>query len=116
MKILNQLLIIFTYSILGDIIAKLLPFPIPGSIIGLVLLFFSLKYKLVKLAQIEESGNWLKNNMGIMFVPLSVGIMNYFDLLSQYWLTLIVIIIFSTSLTYLVAAKVAEYSSKGESL
>lgn len=116
MKILSQLLIIFTYSIFGDFITKLLPFPIPGSIIGLLLLFLSLKFNLIKLSQIEVSGNWLKNNMGILFVPLSVGIMNYFDLLSEYWLTLIVIMFVSTTLTYLIAAKVAEHTIKGESL
>lgn len=116
MKILSQLLIIFSYSILGDFIASVLPFPIPGSIIGLILLFLSLKYKFLKLSQIEKSGNYLKNNMGILFVPISVGIMNYFDLLSQHWFTIVFIMIVSTILTYLVAAKVAEYSIKGESI
>ena len=116
MKILSQLLIIFTYSILGDFISKILPFPIPGSIIGLLLLFLSLKFNLIKLNRIEESGNWLKNNMGILFVPLSVGIMNYFELLSQYWFKVLVIMLISTTLTYLVAAKTAEYIIKGESL
>lgn len=115
MKILNQLLIIFSYSILGDLISNLLPFPIPGSILGLILLFLSLKYKIITLSQIEESGNYLKNNMGIMFVPLTVGIMDYFELLSQHWFNIILIVFFSTSLTYLVAAKVAEFSIKGES-
>ena len=115
MKILSQLLIIFTYSILGDFISNLLPFPIPGSVLGLILLFLSLKFKIIKLSQIETSGNFLKNNMGIMFVPLAVGIMNYFELLSQHWLSILLVMIVSTSLSYGVAAKVAEYSIKGES-
>lgn len=116
MKLITQLLIIFTYSILGDVLANLLPFPIPGSIIGLLLLFFSLKFEILKLSQIEESGTWLKNNMGILFVPLSVGIMNYFDILSEHWLNILIIIFVSTTATYFIAGKVAQHSIKGEQL
>lgn len=116
MKILTQLLIIFSYSILGDFIAPILPLPIPGSIVGLILLFLSLKFQVLKLDQIELSGNYLKNNMGILFVPLSVGIMNYFDLLSQYWFVILLITIISTILTYLLAAKTAEFSIRGEKI
>lgn len=116
MKLLTQILIIFSYSIVGDLLVKILPFPIPGSIIGLLLLFFSLKAGLIKLSQIEETGNWLKNNMAILFVPLSVGIMNYFDILKNHWIVIILIILVSTTATYLIAAKVAEAFIKGEKL
>lgn len=116
MKLLTQVLIIFSYSIVGDLLSKFLPFPIPGSILGLLLLFFSMKMGFIKLSQIEETGNWLKNNMAILFVPLSVGIMNYFDILKDHWINIIVIILLSTTATYLIAAKIAEASIKGEQI
>ncbi|CAM3645519.1 CidA/LrgA family protein [Erysipelothrix urinaevulpis] len=114
MKILEQLLIIFIFSIIGDLISSVLPFPIPGSIIGLILLFVSLNLKLLKLEDISGSGEWLKNNMAILFVPLSVGIMNYFDLLIDNAIALTLITVLSTLVTYFVSAKVSEYILKKE--
>lgn len=114
MKTLEQLLIIFLFSIVGDLISSILPFPLPGSIIGLVLLYIALKTKLIETQQIDDSAQWLKSNMAILFVPLSVGIMNYFDILIDNALALVLIIIISTILTYISSAKISEQVIKKE--
>ena len=47
MKLYVQLTIIFTISLIGEIISDGLHLPIPGSMIGLLILFLLLQFKLV---------------------------------------------------------------------
>lgn len=114
MNILVQFFIILVYSFVGDIIHTTFNLPIPGSIIGLVLLFISLKTKILKLESIERAGNWLKSNMALLFVPITVGIMPYFNVIQKNWVEVTLIMVISTIITYLVTAFIAEYILKKE--
>lgn len=109
MNLLIQALIIFGISYVGDVIASVLPFPLPGSIIGLVLLFSALSFKIIKLKDIEGFGNWLKDHMAFFFVPLTVGIMVEFELLKEVYGDLIIVMFITTALTYLSVAKYVEW-------
>lgn len=107
MKQLKQLLIIILFTLLGTFIANLIPINIPGSVVGLVMLYVALEIKLIKLDQIKETGDWLKNNMAFLFVPLSVGLMNDFGILKANLLNLTIIMIVSTLLTMVAVLIVA---------
>lgn len=107
MKQLKQLLIIILFTLLGAFIANLIPINIPGSVVGLVMLYVALEIKLIKLDQIKETGDWLKNNMAFLFVPLSVGLMNDFGILKANLLNLTIIMIVSTLLTMVAVLIVA---------
>lgn len=107
MKQLKQLLIITLFTISGSFIANLIPVNIPGSVVGLILLYIALEVKLIKLEQIKETGDWLKNNMAFLFVPLSVGLMNDFGILKANLLNLTIIMIVSTLLTMVAVLIVA---------
>ena len=95
MRIIKQLFWIFLFSILGEAISILLMrfVEIPGSVIGMILLFLALHFNWLKMEQVEEVGNWLTENMAIFFVPAGVGLMTNFDLLADVWLQLLVIMI-----------------------
>ena len=71
---------------------------IPGSVIGMVLLFFALHFKWLNLNQVEEVGTWLTDNMAIFFVPAGVGLMTNFDVLAEVWLQLLIIMIVTTAI------------------
>lgn len=104
MKLLKQILILFGLSFLGDSLTNALSLPIPGSIIGLVVLFILLYTKTLKVEDVEDVGVWLKNNMAFFFVPATVGIMTYLDILKTTWVEVLIIVIISTLVTYLVTA------------
>lgn len=110
MDIIRQITIIFFFTFLGDGIQKLTNLAMPGSIIGLLLLFLSLKTKLIKLEDIQKTGSFLQKNMAILFVPVSVGLLNYLDVLKMHGLPLLIIIFISTAITYVLTAKFSEYS------
>lgn len=115
MEILFQILIIFGFAFIGDSITSLFQLPIPGSIIGLVGLFLALQFKIVKLERIETVGNWLKNNLAFLFVPPTVGIMAYFDVLKTSWLDILIVLMVSTLVTYFVTGKIAQVLNRKDS-
>ena len=70
----------------------------PASVIGLVLLFILLSAGVVKLRQVEGVGTALTNNIGFLFVPAGVSVINSLPLLSQHPILIILLIIISTLL------------------
>ena len=84
MKLYVQLMIIFSISIIGEGISSVFHLPIPGSIIGLILLFLALQFKLLRLRHVSMVGNFLLANMTILFLPPAVGIMDKFHVIAPY--------------------------------
>lgn len=93
MRIIKQLLWIFFFSLLGEILSSLIAniVAIPGSVIGMVMLFLALHFNFLEMEQVDEVGTWLTDNMAIFFVPAGVGLMTNFDVLAQSWLQLLII-------------------------
>ena len=104
MKLLKQLALIAGFSVVGEIISYLLKeilgIFIPGSLIGMIILFILLTTKLIKYDFVDDVGEFFVNNMGFFFVPVAVSIMNYFGILAPIWLKLLLIIIISFFLTF----------------
>lgn len=98
MRQLKQLFWIFLFSFIGEFLSLVSPVAIPGSVIGMVLLFIALHFKWIKLKQVEEVGNWLTYNMAIFFVPAGVGLMTNFGILGDIWWQLLVTIFVTTAL------------------
>jgi len=108
MKLYVQLMIIFMISLVGEGISSVFPLPVPGSIIGLVLLFLALQFKLLRLRHISMVGNFLLANMTILFLPPAVGIMDKFQVIAPYLLPIILIILGAIVLNVCVIAVVVQ--------
>ena len=95
MKIIKQFFWIFLFSLLGEGTSILISnfVAIPGSVIGMILLFVALHFNWLKLSQVDEVGTWLTDNMAIFFIPAGVGLMTNFDLLADVWLQLLIIMV-----------------------
>ncbi len=57
--------------------------PIPGGVLGLLLFFAALTAGLVKLQWVERAANLLLRHMVLLFVPLTVGLMEMGHVLSR---------------------------------
>ena len=75
MKYLRQFLLILFISFLGEVLKYLLPFPIPASIYGMVLLFIGLLSGIIKMEAVRDVGKFLIEIMPVMFIPAGVGLM-----------------------------------------
>ena len=83
---IRQILIIFGCLAVGELIVSLTGVKIPSSIIGMVLLTFLLKIKLIKLSWVEGIADLLTKNLAFFFIPPGVAIMVYFNVLENaFW-------------------------------
>lgn len=110
MRIIKQLLWIFLFSLLGEILSSVISniVAIPGSVIGMVLLFLALHFNVIKMEQVDEVGTWLTDNMAIFFVPAGVGLMTNFDVLAQSWLQLLIIMVVTCGAMMLFVGKLVQ--------
>ena len=110
MKIIKQLSWIFLFSLIGEVLSILIAsfIAIPGSVIGLVLLFLALQMNVLKVEQVDEVGTWLTSNMGIFFVPAGVGLMTNFGVLADTWWQLLIIMVVTTILMMIFVGKVVQ--------
>ena len=81
---------------MGEILNRIIPFPIPASIYGLVIMFLALKIGIVKINKVQKTGNFLIDVMPIMFVPPGVAVLETLDVLQSCYIQLIMILIVST--------------------
>lgn len=88
-------IILVTYAI-GVYISSWLPFPLPGSVIGMLLLFIALCTRLIRLDQVESASGFLLDNLAFFFLPAGVGLLAYTTLLQSVGLPLLVVTLVTT--------------------
>lgn len=111
LKILNQYLIIMVCLIAGECISELLHIlhiPIPGNVIGMVILLAALLSGIVKLEHVEKAANTLIKNLSLFFVPAGAGIMMYFNIISKFAAAIIIATFLSTFLVLLITGHVTQ--------
>ena len=106
--LLSQIIALFIFSYVGDWISSLLKLPIPGSIVGLLLLFLCLYFKIIPETFIKDGAGFILVMLPLFFIPATVGIIQYPNFLSGKGLILIGIVMASTFLTIIVSG----YSSQ----
>ena len=112
MRVLRQISLIFLICLICEWVASLLPFPFPGSVLSMVVLFILFVLKILKPESVKETSGLLLGNMMLVFVPSFVSIMNYFDVLRYIAVQFILIIIVSTIVTFLVGGAVVSLVCK----
>ena len=105
---LREFMIIFLINYVGMLLSKILHLPLPGTIVSLLLLFFMLQFKILKLEKIENAANFLLLNMTLFFMPPTVKIIDSYDLLEKDLVKIIIIIVISTFLTMGITGKVVQ--------
>lgn len=100
-SIMYQSVVIAVIILISKVIELLVPFTMPSSVIGLVLLFVALCLKIVKLEQVEKVGDALVDNIGLFFVPAGISVINSFELLKANFVLDILLIFISTVLLLL---------------
>lgn len=113
MKLMKQLAIILSFSLLGELCHVMIPLPVPASIYGMVLLLLALLIKLVKIEAIQETGNFLVKILPLLFVVPTVALVQHWDLIYPHLVGIIVIIVVTTALTFVVSGFLVKLVRKG---
>ena len=108
MKYITQVLIILGFTFLGEVLAHVIPFPIPAAIYGLVLLLAALLTGVLKTEQVKDCSGFLISIMPVLYVPICVKILEYWGVISQNAAAIVSITVVSTFLVFAVSALVTQ--------
>lgn len=108
MKFAKEAGVIMAMTFIGEALNHFLPFPIPAGVYGLFILLLCLCTGVVRLDQVETTGNFLLDVMPMMFIPAAVGLMESYGDFKDQLLPLIVMAVLSTILVMGVTGRVAQ--------
>jgi holin-like protein len=102
MKLFNQLLIIFLFTIFAEAVIILSGLRFPSSILAMLLVLIFLHLKWLKTEQIQELSDFFLMNMGFFFIPAAVGVIDKVPLLEDKIYIILAIAVITTIITFLV--------------
>ncbi len=88
--------LILTLQLVGEITVRLLGLPVPGPVLGMLLLFAALAAKGHVPERLEQLANALLSHLALLFVPAGVGVISYLGWLADDWLPVLLTVIGST--------------------
>lgn len=103
LRLLYQLGILFGVFYIGNWIQDFFGLFIPGSVIGLIIMFILLSTGILNPKFVETGASFMIKHLVLFFIPATVGILNFYHLFAGKGVLLIVITIIS-SLCVMIAA------------
>ena len=113
-KYIFQFSRITAFCLAGEVLAAVLPLPIPASVYGLLLMVAALKTGLLKLEQVRETGLFLTGIFPLLFVPAAAGVMELGSQLINLLLPAVLAIVPVTALVMAVTGMVAQKCAGGK--
>jgi holin-like protein len=111
LKIVNlviQIILLYIIYLIGVWIQETLHLFIPGSIIGMLLLFMLLCTNMIKINWFDTGAQWLIQNLPLFFLPVTVGIITFFHIFLGKGFFILVIVIVSTFLVMITTGRVGQ--------
>lgn len=108
----KQFLIILVINFVGIIIQTLFHLPLPGTILGMLILFILLWTKVLKIESVEKVCDFLILNMIIFFLPPAVELLEYMSLLKTGFIKILILLFVTTVITMVVTGKTVEFFIK----
>ena len=109
LKLFKQFTIIIFLSFLGEILHTLIPFPIPASIYGIMILFVLLERKVLRIDDIREVSDFLIFVMPLLFIPSAVGLIDVWDELRASLTAYVTIIIAVTLIVMIATGRITQW-------
>jgi len=110
--VILQICILYLFNFVGNFISSFFNLAIPGSIIGLILLFICLALKIIPVKLVESGAGFLLSVLTLFFIPATVGIMNHPSLLSIQGAMLALAVMLSTILAIIITGTAGQFFEK----
>lgn len=78
------LTLLLVCQLAGELVARLLALPVPGPVVGLLLLLTGLAVR-GRPAAVDEGADALLAHLSMLFVPAGVGVVQFLPLLADQW-------------------------------
>lgn len=112
MKLFREAIIIFGIYLLGDFISKAASLPIPGNILGMIILLVLLCTKVIKVNQIENISDFLLDHLAFFFIPAGAELMNSFGIIEHTWVKLIIVCVVTTAIVIASTGVIVQFVSR----
>jgi holin-like protein len=112
MKGIIQVAALMIFSLTMNQLTQWLQWKIPGSILGILVIFILLETHVIRLEWIELGANWLLAELLLFFVPAAVGIMKYIPMLQSDGLRILIVVMISTFIVMISTGFMASRISK----
>jgi holin-like protein len=109
---LNTLATLLVFQTIGEGLAYALSLPVPGPVIGMLLLFLFLLIKSDAAKKLAPASLELLKHLSLLFVPAGVGIMIHVQRVAAEWLPIAAALLASTVVSIVVTAAVLRWLQK----
>lgn len=109
---INTFATLLVFQTLGEGLSYVFSLPIPGPVLGMVLLFFYLVIKKNAAQKLAPVSLELLKHLSLLFIPAGVGIMAHAQRVATEWMPIAVALIVSTILSIAVTALVIQRLQK----
>lgn len=109
-----QVIFYILLFLLSVFIVEKLSIPLPANIVGMVILFAAMFTKIIPVHYVRRGSSLLLSEMLLFFIPAVVAIINYFDILEDEGIRILLVIILSTTLVLSATAYIVDKVFKYE--
>lgn len=93
-------------QLIGEAVARLADLPVPGPVLGLVLLLAILALRRAVPGTLESTAGGLLKHFSLLFVPAGVGVLQHLPRIEAEWLAIAAALLVSSVFTIVVTAAV----------
>lgn len=103
---MSAIFLLILLQLIGESIVQVSGLPVPGAIIGLVLLYAILVWRGEISDEMSQTSGFLLQNLGALFVPAGVGVIAYLPMIATQWWVILLVLLVSVCATVAVTGLV----------
>ena len=96
---MSAIFLLILLQLIGESIVQVSGLPIPGAIVGLILLYALLAWRGEIPGEMSRTSGFLLQNLGVLFVPAGVGVIAYLPLIADQWWVILLVLLVSVCAT-----------------
>lgn len=104
--------VLLVFQLLGEALAQVLALPVPGPVVGMVLLMAALELRLPETEGLVAVSSGLLGHLSLLFVPAGVGIILHASTLAEEWPAVLTALAVSTVASIAVTGWIADRLSR----
>lgn len=99
MSVLGSITVLLLCQLVGETISHVFALPVPGPVIGMILLFIALVIMRGLPANLDKSATFLLSHLSLLFIPAGVGVVVHAKLIAAEWLPISAALVLGTAAT-----------------
>ncbi|CAA7618187.1 putative effector of murein hydrolase LrgA [Candidatus Terasakiella magnetica] len=111
---LSYITLLLLCQLAGEVIVRLVGLPLPGPVLGMMLLFLGLVIHGRVPNGLDGVVKGILGNFALLFIPASVGVMVHLNTLATEWLPIAAAVLISTFCTIVFTGRLMQHLTRSE--